>query len=200
MVGGEAQLELAAVQLLIFVFVSTDKFAHFFAILHHPGDGSHEFPGVVHVKACREIVGVGTLGKHDEGARGGSRTQGPDAVAPEVHGHLVGDIAAESVDTDAVHPVAHGVDHRFAHLLVLVVQVGDIGPVGARREDDVAGSVMRVPVGVLGDPLVVPCRVVGYPVQDDPHVALVAFLDQLAQVIDRAILGRHGLVVLDGVR
>ena len=50
------------------------------------------------------------------------------------------------------------------------VEVGDVLPIGPCRMDDVAVGILRVPVGV-GDPRVVPSRVVGDPIQhhQKPH-------------------------------
>ena len=194
-VGSETHFVLPFFQIPVLVLIHLYEISHRNILGHHLIDGSHEFPGIVQVKSGGEIAGIGTLGEHNEVTGLGSLAQRPDAIGPEIHGNLVGYVTAETVNANAVYPKTHSVDHGSAHLLVFIVQVGNVGPVGARRENDVPDRVMGVPVGVLFEPRVVPGGVVGHPVEDDAHTALVARLDQHAQVIHRAVLGSHSLVV-----
>ena len=198
-VGGEAQFKLASLQVFVFVLVGVDEGVDLGIVSHHLGNGTHEFPSVVQVKSCREVVGVGTLGKHDQVTGFGFFAQGLDALVPEFGRHLVGDVAAETVNAHAVYPEAHGVDHGCPHILVVVVEVCHIGPIGARRIDDVTYRVVGVPVGMLLQPHVIPRGVIGYPIKDDTHAAFMTGLDQHAQVIDGTILRCHRLVVAYGI-
>ena len=75
----------------------------------------HEAPGVVHVEATHsEVIYVCPLGKHEDATRGGS--------------------LAQAVDAHVLNPKQHCLAHGGTHVGVVVVEVGHIGPVGARRE------------------------------------------------------------------
>ena len=52
---------------------------------------------------------------------------------------------------------------------------------------------------MLLDPGMIPCGVVGHPVQDDAHAVLVAYFHQILELVDGAKLGGDGLVVADAV-
>ena len=138
------------------------------------------------------------FGEHQERVAGG--TQLGDAVLPELEGHVVGGIAAETVDADLLHPELHRIDHCLAHAGIVEVEVGDVVPARSGRVDDLAVLVMSIPVGVVLDPLVVPGSMVRDPVDDDCHAPGVGVRNHLLEVIERAEFGIDRLVVLYAVR
>ena len=196
-VGGEAQFHFAIGNSGVFGRIGFEQLLGALA-LESGYDGILEVPRIVHVEAAFDKVFlVVTLGEHHYVAWGGSLAQLGDGVFPEVGGYSVGHIAAETVNAHFSDPELHGVDHGSAHLLVVVVEVGHIGPVGVFGEDDFTLLVLGVPLGMVLHPGIVPCGMVSHPVENDGHAVLVAHLDQVLEVVDGAEFGCNGLVVLD---
>ena len=117
-------------------------------------------------------------------------------VIPEIGRHFAGYVAAETVDSDRVHPPMHRFLHLCAHRLAAVVQLGDIRPVVLNHQ--VTQAVAIVPALVLG-PLAVRCRVVRYPVEDDFKAHLMRLFEKMLEVGTRTELGVDRAVVDDGV-
>jgi hypothetical protein len=119
-------------------------------------------------------------------------------VFPKIRGDLAGDITTESVEVKLLQPVLQHVSHVGAELRVLVVESGDIGPVGIRR-DDVALGILLVKLGVLHQDTI-PGGVVRNDVDDDLEPVLVRFADQALEVVLRAVGRINGIVILHRVR
>ena len=117
-------------------------------------------------------------------------------VIPEIGRHFAGYVAAETVDSDRVHPPMHRFLHLCAHCLAVVVQFGDIRPVVLNHQ--VTQAVAIVPALVLG-PLAVRRRVVRYPVEDDLKAHLMRLFEKMLEVGTRTELGVDRAVVDDGV-
>ena len=152
---------------------------------------------VVQVKARREVRLVLAFREEQQLMRG-DRAQTGDGLLPEVGRDEVGRVAAVAVDVRLEDPVAHRVDHGLAHVCVVVVEGRHVEPPGLGWADDVAGVVLLVP-RLVGDPRVVPGRVVRHPVKQHDHLALVRFLHQRAQVGQGAELVVDPLVVAHAV-
>ena len=115
---------------------------------------------------------------------------------PEVGGHLARYIAAETIDSNRVHPPAHAAEHLLPHGLVLIVEFGDVCPVVLYHQ--VTQRVAVVPAFVFG-PLAVGSGVVGYPVEDNLKAHLVRFGEEMLEVGACAELGVDGAVVDDRI-
>ena len=200
-VGGEAQLDLAGRQTVVFGLVGCNEVAGGTAVAEYVDERILVVPAVVHVEATHgEVVRALALGQHHNMARSGSSAQRVDSFFPEVGRHAVGHVAAETVDAHLNHPELHGVDHGKTHVAVVVVQVGHVVPVpGTRMNDGVSLSVVGVPVRMGFQPGVIPGRVVGHPVEYDAHLMLVAHADKVLEVVDGAELRCYCLVVADAV-
>ena len=59
--------------------------------------------------------------------------------------------------------------------------------------------VMSVPVGMVLNPGVIPSRMVGYPVENDSHTMLVAYLCKVLEIVDSAEFWSDGFVVADAI-
>ena len=124
-----------------------------------------------------------------------------DSIFPEVCRNTIGYIAAESVYSNLYNPELHGIDHCFAHILVVVVQVGHILPIpGLWTDDRIGFLVASVPLGVSLKPGMIPCCVVGHPVEDDAHAVLVTDLSQILKIVDSTKLWSYCFIVADAVR
>ena len=99
---------------------------------------------------------------------------------PEVSRHFACYVATETIDTDRVHPPMHGFEHLITHVLVVVVQFGDVGPIVLYHQVTQAVAVM--PSVILG-PLAIRRRVVGYPVEDDLKALLVSRCQEMLEVL-----------------
>ena len=123
-----------------------------------------------------------------------------DGLFPEICRHTIRHVASEPVDATFHDPEKHRVDHRFSHLLVIVVQVSHIIPLPRPWMDDGVGLlIVCVPVGVVFHPWMVPRRVVGHPVEDDAHLVVMANLHQVLKLIDCPKFRRDCLVIPDAV-
>ena len=98
---------------------------------------------------------------------------------PEIGRHFTGYVAAEAVDTDGVHPPVHRFQHFCAHVLVVIVQFGDIRPVVLYHQ--VSEAVAIVPAFVLR-PLAIRSGVVSYPVEDDLEALLMCRFEEVLEV------------------
>ena len=123
-------------------------------------------------------------------------TQVTHRPVPEVGRHFARYVAAETINTDRVHPPVHGFEHRLTHVLVLVVQFGDIRPVVLHHQ--VAQAVTIVPSFVLC-PLAVRRRMVSHPVEDHFKALLVGSGEEMLEVRARTELGVDSAVVDDRV-
>ena len=155
-----------------------------------------QLPAVVHVE-CRlgEFLRLGfILGKGEQvGVVFADIRHRP---VPEVGGDFACYVAAEAVDTDRVHPPAHATEHFVAHVLVLVVEFGDVGPIVLHHE--VAEGVAVVPAFVLG-PFAIGRGVVGNPIEDNLKAHLVRFGEEMLEVGACAELGVDGAIVDDRI-
>ena len=124
---------------------------------------------------------------------------------PKVIGYLRGNIAAKTVNSKGVNPVQHVGNHGRSHIGIVVVEIGHIGPTpgfaGSRINgvNDVAGCVLRIPIGLRCNPWMVPARMVGYPVDDDAHAQGVDAVDQSSEVTVCAKFGIDAPVVGNGI-
>jgi hypothetical protein len=126
-------------------------------------------------------------------------------LGPEVVGDAAGDVAAEAINFHRAKPPRHIGDHRAAHGWIVVVQFGDVGPVGlvalivARIHDTAVGFVF-VPVGMRGDPRMIVRRVIRHPVEDYPQAAAMRRSHEVVYVGGRPELGIDLAIVRDRVR
>ena len=114
---------------------------------------------------------------------------------PKHKRNIVRRIKAESVNTHLKHPVLHLVNHCQLECGVGEVQVGDILPVGSGGMHYYARRIGGVPLGVLRDPRMVPGGVVGHPIDNDGHFAVVGLGDQGFEVLQSSEFGVDGSVV-----
>ena len=119
---------------------------------------------------------------------------------PEVGRHTVGYVATEAVNAHLDNPELHGINHGATHVLVVIVQVGHVIPVPRTRMNNGVGLfIMGVPIGMFFHPGMIPCGVVGHPVENDAHLMLVAYLGEILKVVDGSKLRSHGGVVTDAI-
>ncbi len=156
------------------------------------------FPAVVHDESpVVHDLGHFGLGEHEEGLDGVKFLAG---FGPEIDWYAVGHVYPEAVDTDILDPVGHGRDHAIAHFVVVVVEVGHVGPAPAFAGGGVDGVgdlaiLFGVEVGVLLDPGVIPAGVVGHPVDDGVHAGRVDGVEHLPEVLHGAEVGVDVFVV-----
>ena len=117
-------------------------------------------------------------------------------IVPEIGRHFACYVATETVDADGIHPPVHGFLHLSAHVLVVVVEFGDIGPVVLHHE--VAEAIAVVPAFVLG-PLAIWSGVVSYPVKDNLQTQLVCLCEEVLKVSTCTKLRVEFAVVSDGI-
>ena len=165
-----------------------------------PGHVVHQVvhpPGVAGVESpLLEKIPLLGLGQHEQ--IGLHTPQAQRGLVPELDGNQHRHVAAESVDVVLREPELHGVGLRAPHVAVGVVEFGGVGPVP--RHGGTARGVAFVPRGGLfGDPPRVARRVVGHPVEQDPHAEAVGLGDEGVEVGHRAQLGVHGAVVADRI-
>ena len=115
---------------------------------------------------------------------------------PEVRRHFARYIAAETVDTDTIHPPMHRFEHLIAHVLVVVVELGNVRPVVLNHQVSEAVAVM--PSLVLR-PFAVRSGVVGYPVENDLKTLFVGCFEEMLEVSTRTELRVDGAVVDDRI-
>ena len=163
----------------------------------HATEGAEPTPGIVQVETGLEVVLALAFGEHQEVVAGAAELG--DAVFPEFEGHIVGRIAAEAVDADLYDPELHGVNHSLAEFRIVEVQVSDIVPAGTGRADDFAGIIVGVPLRVVLDPLVVPGGMVGDPVDDDGHAALVGTVYEGLEILEGTEFRVDGSIILDAI-
>ena len=153
-------------------------------------------PAVVHVeRRFGQLIGfVLILGEGEHVGVG--KTQVAHCPVPEIGRHFAGYVATETVNTDGVHPPVHRFEHLVAHILVVVVQFGDVRPVVLHHQ--VAQTVTVMPAVVLG-PLAVRRRMVGYPVEDHLEAHLVCLCQEMLEIGTCTELRIDGAVVDDGI-
>ncbi len=121
-VGGEAHLHSSLRQAVVFGLVSRKEVLHAASLAENAYKRVLVIPSVVHLEAAHgEVVDAFAFGQHDDLAVAGSLAQGVDSLFPEVGGHTVGIVAAESIDTHVANPEQHGINHGVAHIAVVVV-------------------------------------------------------------------------------
>ena len=87
----------------------------------------------------------------------------------------MGHIATKTIDVSLFDPKLHGLDHGCPQGLLAVVQAHHVRPVFylgtvvVLKAVNFAFVVFKVPIGVLLDPHMIPCSVVGHPIDDDLH-------------------------------
>ena len=200
MIGGEAQLDLACWQAVVFGLVGLDEVRGWSALEH-----LHKLvlivPTIVHVEAAHsEVVDVLALCQHHDLTWCSSLSQLVDGILPEVGRHAVGHIAAETVDAHFDYPELHGINHGLAHVLIIIIEVSHVFPIpGLRTNNGICLGIVCVPIRVLFHPGMIPSRVVGHPVEDDSHPMLMADLGEVLEIVDGAELRCDGLVVADAV-
>ena len=154
-----------------------------------------QLPGVGRVEAGLVQPGLLAFGKEVEVAVFAAELA--DNVGPEVLRHQRGHVAAEAVDS-AVEPEAHALLHLGAHLGVVVVELGDVGPV--IFDYGPALLVAHIPRRVLlRHPGVVGRGVVRDPVYDEPESEFVRLREEGVEVRERAEFGVDVAVVAYGV-
>ena len=161
-------------------------------------EGAEPTPGVVEVEAGLEVILALAFGKHQEIVACAAELG--DAVFPEFEGYIVGGIAAETIDADFFNPEFHGIDHGLAESRIVEVQVSDIVPAGTGRADDITCLIVGVPIRMVLDPLVIPGGMVGDPVDDDGHTALVGAGYEGLEVLEGTEFRVDGRIVLDAIR
>ena len=156
-----------------------------------------ERPGVIDLEGLEQQVGLACLGQHDD--IGLQLAQFGARLFPERGRDHGGDVAAETIEIEGrgVDPMLEHRDHVLAELRVFVVESGDVGPCGHRR-DDFAGGVLLVKLGMLHHDAI-PGGVIGDNVDDDLEAALVGGGDKALEVGLGAVIGVDGVVVADRV-
>ena len=194
-VAGDANIENTSSARVCFGEVIPEVL-HAFLTLRYVVHNMVQSPTVIHIE-CRLgqfvcFVFVLSEGEHIRMRQ----AQVCHRPVPEIRRNLTRYIAAETVDTDRVHPPVHRLQHLVAHILVLVVEFGDIGPIVLNHQ--VTEAVAIVPSVVLG-PFAVRRRVVGYPVEDHLEPLLVGGSQEMLEVGTCTELGVDGAVVDDRV-
>ena len=90
----------------------------------------------------------------------------------------------------------HGFEHLIAHVLVLIVQLGDVSPIVLNHQ--ITQTVPIMPAFVLG-PLTIRRCMVGNPVEDYLEAHLVCLAQKMFKVRARTELRVDGAVVNDGI-
>ena len=199
-VGGEAQFHFSFGNAVVFGFVGVEKRRSRLVFVENLQHLVFEVPRIVHVKPCCEIVGIFSLGQHQNLTVASGLTQCVDGLFPEIGRYAIGHVAAESVDAHVGNPIFHRVDHREAQIGVVVVQIGHVEPVERTRMDNRVGfRVVGVPIGMFLRPRMVPRRVVRHPVENQGDAVLVADADEVFEVVERAKFGCNRLVVADAI-
>ena len=97
----------------------------------------------------------------------------------------MGVVATVTVDIGLCNPILHGVNHCILQFCGIVVQLCYVFPFSVLgRVDNIAISVFLVPVGMIGNPGMVPCRVVGNPVKHYLHSLVVGCFNQCFYVCE----------------
>ncbi len=117
---------------------------------------------------------------------------------PEVGRHHFRNVAPEPVDPDILHPPAHHVDHETAQTGLVVVEVGDVGPIRVRR-NDLPGGISCEPFGMFLDELAVPRRMVRYQVDDELHAAPVGGGQEVLEIVHRSEFGIDPIIIPHGI-
>ena len=151
-------------------------------------------PSINQGHSRRVVVPALALGQKQQLAVGNS-LEAVHCGLPECKGNVVRRIKAESVDSYLKNPELHLVNHGGVQSGVCVVQVSHIEPIGSGRMNDASRCIGGVPLGVLGNPWVVPGSVVGNPINDDRNFALVGLGDQRFKVFHAPKLGINGPVI-----
>ena len=91
-------------------------------------------------------------------------------------------------------PVAHSLAHFDVEGRGIEVEIGNVLPGGLGRNDG-THRIVGVPVGVLGDPGIVPGGVVGHPVEHDGHTPVVSGGYETVEIGHGTELRIDGLIV-----
>jgi len=97
----------------------------------------------------------------------------------EIFRYSIGIITAETIHIGLHHPVFHGIYHGFSHVGIAEIQVGHILPVGASRVNNISRSILSIPAFVRNSGIV-PCYVIGHPIEHNSHAFFVGFGGELA--------------------
>ncbi len=154
-------------------------------------------PGIVSVEGFDKKLGFVRLGQQEE--VGFDSRQLVASPLPESSRHPGSHVAAETVEVEAGQPTLEHPDHVIAKGGVVVVEVGDVGPVGIGR-NDLSLRVAGVEVRMALHEHTVPRSVVGDDVDDDSHSPLMSVGDQMFEVVGRAVIRIDGVVVAHRVR
>src|ERR1017187_9838701 len=160
-------------------------------------DGVMPGPGIGHIEGFRVQVAGLPFRQHEDRLDG---IQFLARVVPEVHRDETGYVTAIAIDVRLLYPILQGIGHVLAQSLVAIVEVDDVGPVQPRRRGELTFPIARVPLGMLADEDIVPCRVVGDPVEDYVHVLLMSGVDKVLEIVERAELWIDAVVILHGIR
>ena len=199
-VGGEAHLPFTIGNTVIFLLISLEKHGCGLLLAEHLYERVFEVPTVVHVKSSREVIATLSLCKHEDVTTLSSSTQLVDGIFPEVGRNTVSHITAETVYAHLCNPELHRINHRSPHILVVVVQVGHIKPVPRTWMNNRIGFlIMGVPVRVFFHPRMIPCSVVGHPVENDTHTVLMTNLCQMLEIVNSTEFRSNGFIIADTV-
>ena len=153
-------------------------------------------PAVVHIEGTLgQFIGFVLILRQGEHIRMG-QTQVAHRPVPEIGRYLTRYIAAETVNTDAVHPPMHRFEHLGTHVLVVIVQFGDIRPVVLHHQVSEAVTVMP---SLMLRPLAVRSCMVSHPVEDHFEALFVCLFEEMLEVRACAELGVDRAVIDDGV-
>ena len=201
MIGCKAKLDFASGQICILCTIGFDEVGGR-STLPHLDNLIFIIPSVVHVEAAHsEVILVLSLSQHHNLALASGSTELFDGILPEVGRYTVGYVTAKAIDTHFNNPELHSINHRLAHILIIIVQVGYIFPIPWLRADDgVDLFVAGVPIRMFLHPGMIPRRVVGHPIENNAHTVLMAHLRQMLEIVDSAKLWGDGLVVADAIR
>ena len=189
---GVSAFRVGGIHLVELVKHGGRRFFTFSDSVHHVVEGPFVI-GVEGIVEQGEFVGV--FCQHPDIGLGEAKRMG--GLLPKVDRHLSGHIASEPVDIGLCQPEAHLLDHGFAEVVHVVVELGHVGPV----EGCYGGSLIvhHIPVRMGLYPRMVAGGVVGHPVDDNLHVHPVGALHHPLKVVHSAKLRIDPPVVCDRV-
>ncbi len=117
---------------------------------------------------------------------------------PKISRHTACIIAAVSVNICVFHPEFQRMKHGIAHILIVVIQIGHVRPVGIGW-NDISQRILRIPVFVFSNPLVVPTGVVSNPVEQHLEAHFVGLVHQCFKIVQRSKFRINSFIISNGI-
>ena len=105
-------------------------------------------------------------------------------------------ILPETVNTQ-INPEFKCLNHIVLETLFRPVELYNICPVKSDRRNEASLGILDIPVGVVNSKLIIPRRVVGYPVHDNMKAQLMSFCDKRLEIVKLSELWIHIEVILN---